>query len=116
MAQQNLFIGSLAYATTDDTLKAHFEQIGEVESARVITDRDSGRSKGFGFVEFKNEADNQKAVDQLDGKDLDGRAISVGLARPKEDRPRRDFGGSNGGGNDRGGSSNGGGAFRQRSW
>ena len=111
MAQQNLFIGSLAYSTTDDTLKAHFEQIGEVVSARVITDRDSGRSKGFGFVEMANEADNQKAVDQLDGKELDGRAISVGLARPKEDRPRRDFnGGGNGGGRDNGGS------FRQRSW
>lgn len=106
MAQQNLFIGSLAYATTDDTLKAHFETIGEVESARVITDRDSGRSKGFGFVEFKDDADNQKAVDQLNGKELDGRAISVNLARPKEDRPRREF-------NDRG---NGGGSFRQRSW
>ena len=108
MAQQNLFVGSLAYATTDDTLKAHFEQIGEVVSARVITDRDSGRSKGFGFVEMVNEADNQKVIDQLDGKELDGRAISVGLARPKEDRPHRDSGG------DRGGS--GGGSFRQRSW
>ncbi|QQG51185.1 MAG: RNA-binding protein [Candidatus Saccharibacteria bacterium] len=113
MAQQNLFIGSLAYATNDDGLKAHFAQIGPVASARVITDRDSGRSKGFGFVEYENEADNQKAVDQLDGKELDGRAISVGLARPKEDRPRRDFGGNDRGG-DRGG--NGGGSFRQRSW
>lgn len=111
MAQQNLFIGSLAYSTTDDSLKAHFEQIGEVASARVITDRDSGRSKGFGFVEFTDEANNQKAVDQLDGKELDGRAISVGLARPKEDRPKRDFGGNGG---DHGG--NGGGSFRQRSW
>jgi RNA recognition motif-containing protein len=110
MAQQNLFIGSLAYSTTDDSLKAFFEQIGEVESARVITDRDSGRSKGFGFVEYKDEVNNQKAVDQLDGKELDGRTISVGLARPKEDRPKRDFGGNN----DRGG--NGGGSFRQRSW
>ena len=111
MAQQNLFIGSLAYATTDDTLKAFFEQIGEVSSARVITDRDSGRSKGFGFVEMVNDDDNQKAIDQLNGKELDGRAISVGLARPKEDRPRRD---SNGGGhNDRQGNGN---AFRQRSW
>lgn len=109
MAQQNLFIGSLAYSTTDDTLKAFFETIGEVESARVITDRDSGRSKGFGFVEYKDEANNQKAIDELDGKELDGRAISVGLARPKEDRPKRDFGGG-----DRGG--NGGGSFRQRSW
>jgi RNA recognition motif-containing protein len=112
---QNLFIGSLAYATTDDTLKAFFEQIGEVSSARVITDRDSGRSKGFGFVEFTDEANNQKAVDSLDGKELDGRAISVGLARPKEDRPRRDFGGSNDRGGNGGGQS-GGGAFRQRSW
>lgn len=110
MAQQNLFIGSLAYSTTDDSLKAHFEQIGEVASARVITDRDSGRSKGFGFVEYTDEANNQKAVDELDGKDLDGRAINVGLARPKEDRPKRDFGGGNGGGG------NGGGSFRQRSW
>ena len=85
---QNLFIGSRAYATTDDSLKAFFEQIWEVASAKVITDRESGRSKGFGFVEFVNEDDNQKAVDQLDGKELDGRAINVGLARPKEDRPR----------------------------
>ena len=109
MASQNLFIGSLAYATTDDTLNAFFAQIGPVASARVITDRESGRSKGFGFVEFENDEDNQKAVDQLNGKELDGRAINVSLARPKEDRPRRDFGG-----NDRGG--NGGGSFRQRSW
>ena len=106
---QNLFIGSLAYATTDNTLATHFAQIGAVSSARVITDRDSGRSKGFGFVEFEDEANNQKAIDQLDGKELDGRAISVGLARPKEDRPRRDFGGNN----DR---NNNGGSFRQRSW
>ena len=108
MAQTNLFIGSLAYATTDDTLLAHFQQVGPVVSARVITDRDSGRSKGFGFVEMENDDDNQKAIDQLDGKELDGRAINVGLARPKEDRPKRDFGGDRGG--------NGGGSFRQRSW
>jgi len=105
---QNLFIGSLAYATTGDTLKAFFETIGEVNSARVVTDRDTGRSKGFGFVEFADEANNQKAVDELNGKELDGRASNVSLARPKEDRPRRDFN------NDRGG--NGGGSFRQRSW
>jgi cold-inducible RNA-binding protein len=113
---QNLFIGSLAYATTDDSLKAFFETIGEVTSARVVTDRDSGRSKGFGFVEFADEANNQKAVDDLNGKELDGRAINVNLARPKEDRPRRDFNG--GGSSDRGGNGggNGGGSFRQRSW
>jgi RNA recognition motif-containing protein len=97
---QNLFIGSLAYATTDDSLKAFFETIGEVTSARVVMDRESGRSKGFGFVEFADEANNQKAVDELNGKELDGRPINVSLARPKEDRPR-------------GGDS---GSFRQRSW
>lgn len=102
---QNLFIGSLAYATTDDSLNAHFAQIGAVKSARVVTDRESGRSKGFGFVEFENEDDNQKAIDQLNGKELDGRAINVSLARPREERPRREFDGGNGGGN-----------FRQRSW
>ena len=103
----NLFIGSLAYATTDDSLKAFFETVGEVTSARVVTDRDTGRSKGFGFVEYADEANNQKAIDQLNGKELDGRAITVNEARPREDKPRRDF---NNGGGDRGGS------FRQRSW
>ncbi len=86
MASQNLFIGSLAFATSDDGLKAHFEQIGPVESARVITDRETGRSKGFGFVEFVSDEDNQKAIDQLNGKELDGRPINVSLARPKTDR------------------------------
>lgn len=106
MAQQNLFIGSLAYATNDDGLKSFFETVGPVVSARVITDRESGRSKGFGFVEFENDADNQKAVDQLNGKELDGRPITVGLARPREERPKRDF--NNGGGDN--------GSFRQRNW
>ena len=103
MQKQNLFVGSLAYATTDDSLKAFFEQIGEVERASVATDRE------FGFVTFVNEEDNQKAVDQLNGKELDGRAITVNLARPREDKPRRDFGGDRGG-------ERGGGSFRQRSW
>lgn len=108
MQKQNLFVGSLAYATTDDSLKAFFETIGEVERASVATDRETGRSRGFGFVTFADEANNQKAVDELDGKDLDGRTINVSLARPREDRPKRDFGGDRGG--------NGGGSFRQRSW
>lgn len=107
MAQpQNLFIGSLAYSTTEDSLKSFFEQVGEVDSARVVTDRESGRSKGFGFVTFVDEANNQKAIDQLNGKELDGRPITVSLARPKEDKPR-DFNGGNRGN---------GGSFRQRSW
>jgi RNA recognition motif-containing protein len=111
--KQNLFVGSLAYATTDDTLKAFFEAIAPVASARVITDRDSGRSKGFGFVEFEDAANNQKAVDELNGKELDGRAINVSIAKPKEDHPRRDGNGVGYRGGDRG---NGGNSFRQRSW
>ena len=109
MQKQNLFVGSLAYATTDDSLKAFFEQIGEVERAMVAKERETGRSRGFGFVTFVDEANNQKAVDQLNGQDLDGRAITVTIARPREDKPRRDFN------NDRGGE-RGGGSFRQRSW
>ena len=108
----NLFIGSLAYATTDDSLKAFFEQIGEVERAMVAKERETGRSRGFGFVTFVDEANNQKAVDLLNGKELDGRAITVTVARPREDKPRRDFGG----GNNHGGGNGGGNSFRQRSW
>ena len=104
-----LFVGGLPFATTDEELAELFGAHGKVSYAKVITDRETGRSKGFGFVEFADEANNQKAIDELNGKELDGRAINVNLARPKEDRPRRDFNN-----NDRGG--NGGGAFRQRSW
>ena len=111
MQKQNLFVGSLAYATTDDSLKAFFETVGEVERASVATDRETGRSRGFGFVTFVDEANNQKAVDQLNGQELDGRAITVTVARPREDKPRRDFGGNNHGGGNGGGNS-----FRQRSW
>lgn len=104
----NLFVGSLAYATTDDSLKALFETISPVKSARVITDRESGRSKGFGFVEFEDESNNQKAIDDLNGKELDGRAISITIARPRDDKPRGggSFSNNRGGGN----------SFRQRSW
>ena len=92
---KKLFVFSLAWATNDDGLNAHFATIGPVESAKVITDRDSGRSKGFGFVEFENEDDAKKAIEQLNNSELDGRTITVNEARPREDRPRRDF---NGGG------------------
>ncbi|MEO8691736.1 MAG: RNA-binding protein [Candidatus Saccharimonas sp.] len=107
MASQNLFVGSLAYSTTDDTLKAYFEQVGPVTSARVITDRESGRSKGFGFVEFESDDSNQPAIDKLNNSELDGRNITITLARPKEDRPHRDNAGGGAGGNS---------SFRKRSW
>ena len=111
MQKQNLFVGSLAYATTDDSLKEFFEQIGEVERAMVAKERETGRSRGFGFVTFVDEANNQKAVELLNVKELEGRAITVTVARPREDKPRRDFGGNNHGGGNGGGNS-----FRQRSW
>jgi len=83
-----LFIGSLAWATTDDSLKSFFEQAGTVVSANVIMDRETNRSKGFGFVEMSSDDEAKKAVDELNGKDLDGRAIVVSEARPREERPR----------------------------
>lgn len=90
-----LFVGSLSWGVNDDMLNEFFAQAGTVASAKVITDRDSGRSKGFGFVEMSNDDEAKKAVDELNGKELDGRAINVSEARPREERPRRDFGGNN---------------------
>lgn len=109
-----LFIGSLAWATTDDSLSALFSQVGTVVSARVITDRATGRSKGFGFVEMSTEEEAQKAVAELNGKDLDGRTIVVNEARPMEPRDNNRSGGF-GGGRPSGGSSYGGSRDNNRS-
>ena len=81
-----LFIGSLAWATDDDSLKQFFESAGTVVSANVIKDRESGRSRGFGFVEMSSDEEAKKAVDELNGKELDGRPIVVNEAKPREDR------------------------------
>ena len=94
-----LYVGSLAYSIKDDELKKLFEEHGEVVSAQVIMDRDSGQSKGFGFVEFKTEEEAKAAIKALDGKEVDGRAIMVNEARPKTEH-----------------SGGGGGGFRQRSF
>ncbi len=96
-----LFVGSLSWDTTDEQLKEFFAAIGEVETATVVKDRESGRSRGFGFVEMVNDADAKKAIDELNGKELDGRAITVNEARPREDKPRGGFGGGGGGGYNR---------------
>ncbi|MFV0485438.1 MAG: RNA recognition motif domain-containing protein [Candidatus Saccharimonadales bacterium] len=88
---QNLFISGLAWATTDASLRAFFETIGEVEEATVIIEHDTKRSKGFGFVTYADEADNQKAIDELDGKVLDGREINVAMANSKPARNRHDL-------------------------
>ncbi len=87
-----LFVGSLAWATTDESLGNFFAQAGTVVSAKVITDRQTGRSRGFGFVEMASEEEAKKAM-ELDGKELDGRQIKVNEAKPQEDRGPRNFGG-----------------------
>jgi len=93
----NLFIGGISYQSTDDDLAQHFASAGTVASAKIITDRESGRSKGFGFVEMSSDEEAKKAIETLDGSELNGRSISVSEARPREERPRRDFGGDRGG-------------------
>ena len=93
-----LFVRSLSYNTTEASLEELFAAIGKVVSAKIIMDRDTNRSKGFGFVEMGSDEDAAKAIKELDGKELDGRAIAVSEARPREDnRERRSFGGGNGG-------------------
>ena len=97
---KKLYVGGLPYSTTDDELKEAFAQAGAVTSAVVIMDKMSGRSKGFGFVEFGSDDNAQKAIDLWNGKDFGGRTLTVNEARPMEERPRRD---NRGGGGDWGG-------------
>jgi cold-inducible RNA-binding protein len=101
---KKLFVGGLSYETTEATLKEIFSKAGTVESATVITDKTSGRSKGFGFVEMSSEEEAQKAIETLNGKEIDGRSVTVNEARPMESRPRRSgFNrGGRGGGRSRG--------------
>jgi len=81
----NLYVGGLSFDTTDDGLKTFFEQAGTVESASIITDRESGRSRGFGFVEMATEAEGRRAIEDLNGKMLDGRTLTVNEARPRKE-------------------------------
>ncbi|MFH1193830.1 MAG: RNA-binding protein [bacterium] len=90
---QSLYVGNLPYSATSDQLKDFFGQAGEVASATVITDKFSGRSKGFGFVEMADAAGASKAIADLNGQEMDGRAIRVSEARPKEERKPGGFGG-----------------------
>ena len=79
---KKLFVGGLSYETTSETLKEAFSQVGTVESSNVITDKISGRSKGFGFVEMSSEEEAQKAIETLNGKEIDGRNVTVNEAKP----------------------------------
>ena len=86
---KKLYVGGLSYGTTQESLKDAFSQAGAVESATVITDKFSGRSRGFGFVEMSTDDEAQKAIDMLNGKELDGRTITVNEAKPLEAKPPR---------------------------
>ncbi len=88
---KKLFVGSLSYDVSDDQLGEFFAQAGTVESARVINDRMTGRSRGFGFVEMSTDDEAKNAIDSLNGKELAGRPIVVNEARPQTDRPRGNF-------------------------
>ena len=83
-----IYAGNLNYNVSDETLRAAFAQFGTVDSADVIMDRTSGRSKGFGFVEMSDASEAKAAIEGLNGKDLDGRSLNVNEARPKTDRPQ----------------------------
>ena len=104
-----LYVGNLAYSVRDESLQEAFSQFGSVTSAKVMMDRDTGRSKGFGFVEMGSDAEAQTAINGMNGQDLDGRAIVVNEARPREERPGGFGGGRSGGGGFGGGRSGGGG-------
>ena len=92
----NIYVSNLNFSTTSESLQELFATYGEVESAKIITDRESGRSRGFGFVEMPNDSEGQDAISKLNETDFEGKAISVSIARPKTDR-------SSGGYNNRGG-------------
>ncbi|HUC90017.1 MAG TPA: RNA-binding protein [Patescibacteria group bacterium] len=98
-----LFVGSLSYSVNDDQLNDAFAPFGTVVSAKVIIDRETGRSKGFGFVEMSSDAEAQAAIKGLDGKDIGGRQVAVSEARPQENRERRSFSNDRGDRGDRGG-------------
>ncbi len=103
MADKKLYVGNLAYGVTEQDLRDLFSQAGELQDVMLIVDRDTRRSKGFGFVEYVNEADAQKAVQMFHDQEVEGRRLTVNVARPREER-----GGGGGGGGYRGGGGGGG--------
>lgn len=90
---KNIFVGNLSFDTTEQTVRSMFEAYGAVERVSIVTDRDTGRAKGFGFVEMSSNSDADRAIAELNGRDVDGRALNVNEARPKTERS---FGGGGG--------------------
>jgi RNA recognition motif-containing protein len=93
---KNIFVGNLNYTATEDEIRGLFDQFGTVDRVSLITDRDTGRPRGFGFVEMPNDDEGDRAVEELNGVMLGGRALNINEARPRQ--PRGDFGGGGGGG------------------
>jgi cold-inducible RNA-binding protein len=91
---RNIFVGNLAFRTSEGDIRSLFEAYGAVDRVSIMTDRDTGRSKGFGFVEMGNDQEGDRAIDALNGRELDGRNLTINQARPREDRG---FGGGGGG-------------------
>jgi RNA recognition motif-containing protein len=110
-----LYVGNLSFQTSSEDLRSLFEQAGTVESASVVEDRDTGRSRGFGFVEMASKEEGQAAIQQFNGRDLNGRNLNVNEARPREDRGGG-RGGYGGGGNRGGGRGGYGGGDRGSRW
>ncbi len=86
-----IYVGNMSYNTTEEVLNELFSNYGDVDSVKVITDRETGRAKGFGFISMNDDSAGQKAIDELNGKEVDGRTLKVNEAKPKEDRPKRNF-------------------------
>jgi RNA recognition motif-containing protein len=103
MANTKLYVGGIPYRTTEDEMRTAFEEAGAVTSVSILMDRMTGRSRGFGFVEMEDEAGAQAAIDRWDGKEFDGRMLTVSMARPQGERPPRDNNRGGYGGGDRGG-------------
>lgn len=124
--ETKLYVGNLAFAATEEDLRSHFSQVGAVKSVTLIKDRETGRSKGFAFVEMESDADANSAIEKLNGTQLGQRSINVSIARPREEGARRPSGGGFGGGNGgggrggfgggRGGNGGGNGGGRDRRW
>lgn len=111
---KKLYVGNLPYSTNDQILKSKFEEVGSVESSKVITDRETGRSKGFGFIEMATEEDAQAAIEKFHGKEFEGRPMTVSEAKPMSNDHGGGAGGGHRGGGSRGGDRGGFGGGRNR--
>jgi len=107
---KNIFVGNLSFGATEEAVRSMFEAYGTVDRVNVVTDRETGRARGFGFVEMSVNAEADRAIAALNGKELHGRALNINEARPKEDR------GGSGGGGGRGGYGGGGGGRQKQRW